>query len=202
MTLFASTADGDEAHPVHDTFGKNDNLSDLDLPVRRQRARVRRARINLDIASQLGPNRGVREGGHVLSFNTRGSHRRNNQRRGRAPFLLLKARLRRHVGGGPMTAKARAKRSRNRRKRKPATSSSTPQHERPPLPPSLLVSRRIAASLLGCSTATIRRLEARGFLHGMRLTPSASGAVYIERAQIEALSRQGVPVPEGESHDR
>ena len=56
-------------------------------------------------------------------------------------------------------------------------------------PTALLLTRRSAAALLGCSIATIIRMELGGQLCPIKLTGGDSSMVYFRRSDIEALAQ-------------
>ena len=53
----------------------------------------------------------------------------------------------------------------------------------------ILCTRAHAARLLGCSVATVIRLEREGRLFGLRLTDRATGQVYFRLPDILALAK-------------
>jgi predicted site-specific integrase-resolvase len=59
------------------------------------------------------------------------------------------------------------------------------QHQAP-----ILCTRAEAARLLGCSVATVVRLQREGRLCGLRLTDRANGQIYFRREDIVALATQ------------
>ena len=56
-------------------------------------------------------------------------------------------------------------------------------------PEGLLLTRRAAAALLGCSVATIIRLELAGQLCPIKLTGGESSMTYYKRSAIQELAQ-------------
>jgi hypothetical protein len=66
-------------------------------------------------------------------------------------------------------------------------SKTTPQTRVAPLP-ALLYTRQQVAELLSCSVMTVMRMEMRGVLQGLRLTPGTDKArVYFRASDVHAL---------------